>query len=260
MKTASARALRQVLNKVPEVTLLFWVIKMMATTVGETAADFLNSRLHLGLGGTTLIMSALLAIALFVQVRTKRYAPPIYWLTVVLVSVVGTLITDNITDQFGVALAVSTGAFSVALMSVFAIWYSRERTLSIHHIDSVPRELFYWLAILATFALGTAAGDWVAEALQLGYANAALLFGGAIALVAAAHYLFKAGSVLSFWLAYILTRPLGAALGDLLSQPHGNGGLGLGTAGTSALFLATIVGLVAYLTFSATRHGARDEQ
>ncbi len=260
MNTTSIHPLRQALNKVPEVTLLFWVIKMMATTVGETAADFLNTRFQIGLTGTSLIMGALLAVALVLQVRTKRYAPPIYWLTVVLVSVVGTLITDNITDHFGVALAVSTGIFSAALLLVFAIWYLRERTLSIHHIDSVPRELFYWLAILTTFALGTAAGDWFAETLKMGYGNAALLFGGAIALVALVHYVFKADAVLSFWIAYILTRPFGASLGDLLSQPHSNGGMGLGTTGTSALFLVTIVGLVGYLTFSETRNEAQIEK
>lgn len=207
MKATAISPAQQAVNKVPEVTLLFWIIKMMSTTVGETAADFLNTRFNLGLTGTSLIMGALLAVALLMQVRTKRYAPPVYWLTVVLMSVVGTLITDNITDNFGVALAVSTGVFTVALISVFATWYYRERTLSIHQIDSVPRELFYWLAILTTFALGTAAGDWFAEALQMGYANGALLFGGAIGLVAAAHYVFKANAVMSFWLAYILTRP-----------------------------------------------------
>ena len=260
MKATTISPLRHMLNKVPEVTLLFWIIKMMSTTVGETAADFLNSHFQLGLTGTSLVMGVLLAVALALQVRTKRYAPPIYWLTVVLMSVVGTLITDNITDNFGIALAASTGVFTVALMLVFAIWYDRERTSSIHHVDSVPRELYYWLAILTTFALGTAAGDWFAEALQMGYGNAALLFGGAIALVAAAHYAFKVSAVLSFWLAYILTRPFGASLGDLLSQPHANGGLGLGTTVTSALFLVTIFALVGYLTISAQRNGAKDEQ
>jgi uncharacterized membrane-anchored protein len=258
MTTTSHCPARQILNKVPEVTLLFWVIKMMSTTVGETAADFLNTRFQIGLTGSSLIMGTLLAIAVFFQVRTARHAPPLYWLTVVLMSVVGTLITDNMTDHFGVALAVSTGAFTLALMLVFALWYHRERTLSIHHVDSVQRELYYWLAILTTFALGTAAGDWFAEALQMGYGPAALLFGGTIALVAAAHRLFKANAVLSFWLAYILTRPFGASLGDLLSQPQSNGGLGLGSPATSALFLVAIVGLVASLTFSARRNGTPD--
>ena len=260
MKATTISPLRHMLNKVPEVTLLFWIIKMMSTTVGETAADFLNSYFQLGLTGTSLVMGALLAVALVLQVSAKRYAPPTYWLAVVLTSVVGTLITDNITDHFGVPLAVSTGVFTVALLLVFAVWYARERTLSLHHIDSLPRELFYWLAILTTFALGTAAGDWFAEALQMGYGNAALLFGGAIALIAAAHYMLKVSAVLSFWLAYILTRPFGASLGDLLSQPHANGGLGLGTTGTSALFLVAIIGLVAYLTISMQRNGSKDEQ
>lgn len=246
---------RNILNKVPEVTLFFWFIKIMSTTVGETAADFLNADLGLGLTGTSLVMGGLLAVALFFQVRAKRYVPTLYWLNVVLVSVFGTLITDNLSDHLGVPLAVSTGVFSIALMAVFAIWYARERTLSIHHVDSVPRELFYWLAILITFALGTAAGDWFAEGLQLGYAYSALIFGGVIAAVSFARYVFKANAVLCFWLAYILTRPFGASLGDLLSQPHVNGGLGLGTTGTSALFLIAIIGLVGYLSFTQKRLG-----
>ncbi len=254
MTETAVGSARQAFNKVPEVTLIFWVIKIMSTTVGETAADYLNTRFKLGLTQTSLLMGTLLAVALFLQVRTKRCAQPIYWLTVVLMSIVGTLITDNITDHFGVSLAVSTCAFTVALMGVFAVWYHREKTLSIHQIDSVPRELFYWLAILTTFALGTAAGDWFAEALHMGYGPAALLFGGAIALVAAVHGGLKAHAVLSFWLAYILTRPFGAALGDWLSQPQGNGGLGMGTTATSVLFLTAIVGLVGYLTFSATHN------
>lgn len=236
-------------NKVPEITLGFWLVKMMSTTVGETAADFLNTRLNLGLTGTSLVVGVLFAIALVVQVQAKRYVPTRYWLVVVLVSVLGTLITDNLTDHFGVPLAVSTGLFSLALLAIFGAWYAKEKTLSIHAVDSVKRELFYWTAILATFALGTAAGDWTAEGLHLGYANAALLFGGLIATTALAYYVFKANAVACFWVAYVLTRPLGAALGDLMAQPAGNGGLGLGTTNTSVVFLAGIllmVGLMAY--------------
>ncbi|MBU0588451.1 MAG: hypothetical protein KJ852_04830 [Gammaproteobacteria bacterium] len=253
MSTRIAQPMRQFLNKVPEVTLFFWIIKMMSTTVGETAADFLNVDLNFGLSGTSLVMGGVLAVVLFFQVRSRRYVPSLYWLTVVLVSVFGTLVTDNLSDVLGVPMTISTGVFSMALMAVFAIWHAREKTLSIHHIDSVPREMFYWLAILTTFALGTAAGDWFAEGLQLGYANSALVFGGVIAAIAAAHYVFKASAVWSFWLAYILTRPFGASLGDLISQPHANGGLGLGATGTSALFLVTIVGLVTYLSVSQIR-------
>ena len=237
-------------NKVPEITLIFWIIKMMSTTVGETAADFLNVDLHFGLIGTSIVMGVLLIIALFFQIRAKSYAPPLYWVAVVFISVFGTLITDNLSDNFGVSLAVSSGVFATALIATFAIWYAKEKTLSIHFVDSVKRELFYWTAILFTFALGTAAGDWIAEGLNMGYTNATLLFGGLIAATTIAYYAFEANAVACFWIAYVLTRPLGASCGDLLSQPVGNGGLGMGTVSTSILFLVTIIGLVTYLTLT----------
>jgi uncharacterized membrane-anchored protein len=168
----------------------------------------------------------------------------------VLISIVGTLITDNLVDNFGVALETTTILFSIALAITFAAWYASERTLSIHTIYTTRREAFYWLAVLFTFALGTAAGDLAAERLSLGYWKAALVFGAMIAVVAVAHFRFKLNAVLSFWIAYILTRPLGASLGDYLSQPTDNGGLGLGTTTTSALFCATILALVVYLTWT----------
>lgn len=239
---------RQMLNKVPEVTLYFWIIKILATTVGETAADFLNTHLNLGLTGTSMIMGSILLLVLFFQFRANRYVPSIYWLAVVLLSVVGTLITDNLTDNFGVTLVTATTGFAIALIATFAAWYASERTLSIHTIHTTRREGFYWLAILFTFALGTAAGDLAAERLALGYFISALMFGGVIAAVTVAHLRFGLHAIPAFWLAYILTRPLGASLGDYLSQPRANGGLGVGTLGTSALFLATILALVTYLT------------
>jgi uncharacterized membrane-anchored protein len=235
------------LNKVPEVTLYFWVIKILCTTVGETAADFLNTNLKLGLSGTSVVMGALLIITLAFQFRADRYIPSIYWLAVVLISIVGTLITDNLVDNFHVALETTTIVFGIALAVTFAAWYARERTLSIHTIYTTRRESFYWLAILFTFALGTAAGDLAAERLNLGYLNSALIFGAAIAVIAIAHFRFGLDAVLAFWIAYILTRPLGASLGDWLSQAPADGGLGLGTVGTSALFLLTILALVIYL-------------
>ncbi len=237
------------LNKVPEITLIFWLIKMMSTTVGETAADFMIFNFKLGLPITSLIMTALFLIVLVIQLKAKEYIPWKYWLTVVFVSILGTLITDNMTDNLGIPLAYSTIGFSVVLAVVFAIWYAREKTLSIHHIDTFPRELYYWVAILATFALGTAAGDWFAEGLNIGYQNSTLIFAGGIALIAAGFYALRLNSVLCFWLAYILTRPLGAALGDWLSQPVKNGGLELGVTSISVVFLLMIVGLVSYETF-----------
>jgi uncharacterized membrane-anchored protein len=239
---------RRMLNKVPEVTVWFWIIKILATTVGETAADFLNSNLGLGLTGTSLIMSALLIVVLFFQFRLRQYVPGVYWLAVVLISVVGTLITDNLVDNFGVALETTTIAFSIALAATFAAWYASERTLSIHTIYTTRREAFYWLTVLFTFALGTAAGDLVAERFSIGYGPSALIFAGAIAVVYFAHVRLAMNAVLAFWVAYILTRPLGASIGDFMSQPRDAGGLGLGTTVTSAIFLLTILAVVVYLT------------
>ncbi|WP_329142492.1 hypothetical protein OIU91_02445 [Streptomyces sp. NBC_01456] len=234
-------------NKVPEVTVYFWVIKVLCTTVGETAADLLNEKAGLGLTGVSLLMSALLAVVLVVQFRTKGYRPGVYWLAVALISVVGTLVSDNLTDNMGVALETTTTVFAIALVIVFALWYRAERTLSIHHVDTTRREAFYWLAVLFTFALGTSAGDLVAEKINLGYWVSAVLFAAAIAAIALARFSLDLNAVWSFWIAYILTRPLGASIGDYLSQPTGDGGLGLGTVATSALFLAVILGLVVYL-------------
>ena len=245
------------LNKVPEVTLAFWVIKIMSTTVGETGADYLAVHVGLGTIVTDGIMAALLATAVTVQLRKRRYVPWIYWLTVVLVSVVGTQVTDFLTDKLGVSLYVSTAAFAAALAAVLSTWFAFERTLSIHTVVTRRRELFYWLAILCTFALGTAAGDLATEALGLGFGVGVLAFGGLIALVYLA-YRLGADPVLTFWLTYVLTRPLGASLGDLLSQARDYGGMGLGTVTTSLGFLAVIVGLVAYLGVEARREPRPD--
>jgi uncharacterized membrane-anchored protein len=236
------------LNKVPEVTIFFWIIKILATTVGETAADFLNVNLNLGLTNTTYVMTGLLLITLFFQFRSTRYVPGIYWLAVVLISIVGTLVTDNLVDNLGVSLETTTIIFSIALLATFTAWYASEKTLSIHSIYTTKREAFYWLAILFTFALGTAAGDLVAEGLSLGYLVSALMFAALIGAVTIAHYGFKLNAVLAFWIAYILTRPLGASIGDYLSQPRDEGGLELGTVATSVIFLVTILSLVIYLT------------
>lgn len=240
----------RLINKVPEATLFFWIIKMMSTTVGETGADYLNADLHFGLLGTAAVVGVLLSIALAVQMNAKLHSPPKYWLAVVLISVFGTLITDFLTDVAGVHLAVSTAFFGMALLLTFVVWYAEEGTLSVKAIDSFRRERYYWLAILLTFALGTAAGDWAAEVKNLGYGPSALVFGGLIALTACARYWLKANATACFWIAYVLTRPFGASCGDYLSQPAGNGGLGLGAFGTSALFLAVILGLVAYLSMA----------
>lgn len=261
MKTDRQKLGKQLLNKVPEITFYFWIIKVLCTTVGETVADYLNTTWNLGLTGTSIIMSALLVVALFFQFKSKKYTHSIYWLSVVLISVVGTLITDNLTDNFGVSLVAATIMFSVALGVTFAAWYISEKTLSVHTIFTKRRESFYWLAILFTFALGTAAGDFVAQKMDLGYFNSALIFAGIIAVIMATHYIIKkvlsaehrhqsSNAVLAFWLAYILTRPLGASIGDYLAQAPADGGLGLGTTLTSTIFLLAILMVVVYLTLT----------
>lgn len=246
--------MNKMLNKVPQITLIFWIIKVLATTVGETAADFLSETLKLGLSGTSYVMGAILLIVLFIQFKCKRYIPAIFWLAVVLLSVVGTLISDNLVDNLGVSLLTTTILFGTALILVFIVWYFSEKSLSVDSINTTKRELFYWSAILFTFALGTSAGDLIAESSGFGYAYAALLFAGIIVLVFMAYKFLKLNAILSFWIAYILTRPLGASLGDLLSQPVKDGGLGLGTTVTSIVFLVIILILVIYLTIQQKKH------
>ena len=255
MKLGQSRPAQQMLNKVPEVTLFFWIIKILATTVGETAADYLIFTLKYGLANTTFLMGALLVVALVAQLRTRRCVQGVYWMSVVLISIVGTLITDSLVDSYGVPLKTTTWVFGTALIATFGLWYAREKTLSIHSITSTRRELFYWAAILFTFALGTAAGYLVAEELKQGYANSALMFGVMIGLVMLGYYVLKLNAVVAFWIAYILTRPLGASMGDLLSQPVINGGMGWGTVDTSGVFLVAILGLVVYLSLPRKQQG-----
>ena len=245
-------------NRVPEVTVDFWLIKLMAVTMGETAADYLAVNLGFGLTATSLIMAAILIAALAVQFAKKRYVPWSYWLAVVLISIVGTLVTDNLVDNFGVSLVSTTIGFTAALTATFVLWYGSERSLSIHAITTTRREAWYWLAILFTFALGTAAGDLVAEHFALGYLSTGVLFGMIIASLAAGYAWLGLDPILGFWLAYIFTRPLGASLGDLLSQPAEYGGMGLGTIITSALFLSVIVAIVGYMSLPQSRQDSGD--
>lgn len=253
MSVVAAETTVLTFNRVPKVTVDFWLIKLMAVTVGETAADFLSFHLGLGLSATSLIMTGFLIVTLMLQFAQRKYMPLPYWLAVVMISVVGTLISDNLADNLGVPLATSSAIFAAALAATFAVWYACERTLSIHTIYTTRREAFYWLAILFTFALGTSAGDLVAEELGLGYLQAGLAYAAVIAVIAIAYYRFRLNSILAFWLAYILTRPMGASFGDYFAQPHANGGLGLGTTITSLVFLGCIAAIVVYM--SITREG-----
>ena len=236
------------LNRVPEVTLVFWILKILATTVGETAADVLSTTFNLGTVVTSYVMAVLLLISLAFQLRAKRYVPKIYWIVVVFISVVGTLISDNLVDNLGVSLATTSLIFLVALVAVFVFWYLSERTLSVHTIYTIGRELFYWAAILFTFSLGTSAGDLLSERLGLGYPLSAVMFAGAIAVIYGLYRVKVVNEVLAFWLAYILTRPLGASVGDMLTQEKNAGGLGLGTIPVSVVCLVGIVIGIVYLS------------
>ncbi|MGW4564376.1 COG4705 family protein [Streptomyces sp. NPDC004561] len=250
---ARTRSGRLMLNKVPEVTIWFWVIKILCTTVGESFADWINMKLGVGLVNTAWIFTAVFVVVLAVQLRLKRYVPFPYWLTVVVVSVTGTLYTDILTDQLNVPLWISSAVFSVLLAVVFGVWWARERTLSIHSVTTLPRESFYWLTVLVTFALGTATGDWTLELTGWSPGVSVLLPLGLIAAITAL-WRFGANPVLSFWLAYILTRPLGANIGDWLASPKvaqnpgDPTGLALGTFTTSLIFLGLILATVVYLT------------
>ncbi len=241
---------RNLLNKVPEVTVFFWIIKILCTTVGETGADNLASKYNLSDATLAYYTGGVLMVVLVFVFAFRKYVPLFYWAGIVLISVVGTLITDNLVDNHGVALRTTTTIFSIATAASFATWFAVERTLSIHTILTLRRELFYWVTVLFTFALGTAAGDYIAETSGLGYWKSILLFGGAIAVVTVAHLRFGLNAILAFWVAYVLTRPLGASIGDYLSQPKADGGLGLGTNTTSYIFLGTILALVVYLSIT----------
>ncbi len=236
------------LSKVPEVTAYFWIAKALTTGMGESTSDFLVHKLvpevAVVLGGIAL------AIALWLQFGSTRYVAWRYWLAVAMVGVFGTMAADVLHVGLGVPYVASTVFYAVLLAAVFRVWYLSERTLSIHSITSRRRELFYWAAVLATFALGTAAGDLTAVTFGLGYAASAVLFAAAIMVPAIGYWRISMNSILAFWAAYVLTRPLGASLADWLAVTHRRGGLDLGTGWVSLALAAMIAAIVAYLTVS----------
>lgn len=235
-------------SKVPEVTAYFWIAKALTTGMGESTSDFLVHKLvpefAVVLGGTGLV------IALWLQFAASRYVAWRYWLAVAMVGVFGTMAADVLHVGLGVPYVASTVFYAVVLAAVFRVWYRSERTLSIHSITSRRRELFYWAAVLATFALGTAAGDLTAVTFGLGYAASAVLFAAAIMVPAIGYWRISMNSILAFWAAYVLTRPLGASVADWLAVTHRRGGLDLGTGWVSLALAAMIAAIVAYLTVS----------
>ncbi|HTG48768.1 MAG TPA: hypothetical protein VK646_14045 [Actinomycetota bacterium] len=253
---------RKVLVKVPEVTAIFWVVKVLTTGMGETTSDFLIHREGVtntaGLIAVVLIATAILAVALVLQVAADRYRPPVYWFAVLMVAITGTMAADGLHVELGVPYAVSTIVFSAVLAVLFFIWFRVEGTLSIHSITTRRRELFYWAVVMATFALGTAAGDFTAFALGWGFFASAVLFAAFFAFAFGAQRWLGMGEVAAFWFAYVVTRPLGASLADLFAGPKELGGLGYGYGPVSVLLLVVIVGCVAYLTLGRPREGTID--
>lgn len=235
-------------NKVPEITLWFWIMKIMSTTVGETDADYLIFDLKFGLPNTILIVFCILGLALFMQFRSKAFSPFFYWISIILISIFGTLVTDFLTDIAKIDLVVSAAIFTIALENIFVLWFKQEKTISIHEINTPKREIFYWTAIFATFALGTALGDWFSESLKIGYFYSTLIFAGLISIIYALFCGKLIDATTGFWIAYILTRPFGASLGDYLSQTKGNGGLGLGASHVSAYFGIILLASLIYAT------------
>jgi len=242
-------------SKVPEITAYFWVIKILTTGMGETTSDYLIHRVGLsntkGLVAVVVVTGVILAASLLMQVTAARYQAPLYWFTVVMVGIFGTMAADGVHVQFGVPYIASTAFFALALAVTFIWWDRSEGTLSIHSIHTRRRELFYWAAVLVTFALGTAAGDMTAFSLNLGFLVSGLLFAALFVAPAISYRWFGLNGVLAFWLAYIVTRPLGASFADLLAAPRSLGGLGFGYAKVSAVLAVAIVALVGYLTVTA---------
>lgn len=236
------------LNRVASLGILFWIIKIVSTTVGETAADYVSDNLNFGLVNTTVLMGVITIIVAIWNFKQKKYFPPSYWALIVMMSIEGTLITDILVDQFGVSLLILDLIFAIAMALVFYFWYKKEGTLSIHDINNDSRERFYWIIVLTTFALGTGVGDTVSEFLNVGYLYSLIIFASIFILAGLLNYYKIIGSVLAFWIAFIVTRPIGASLGDLFIQAPKDGGLGISVAVINIFFFLIIISSVAYIT------------
>jgi len=243
------------IRKVPEVTAAFWAAKLLTTAMGEATSDWLVATINpyaaVGLGALALV------IALWIQFSARKYNAWIYWLAASMVAVFGTMAADSLHIQLGVPYIVSASLFAVSLAVIFIAWYKTEGTLSIHTVSAGRREVFYWLTVMATFALGTATGDLTATTFHLGYLVSGLMFIGLILLPAIGYWLFGLSEIAAFWIAYVITRPLGASFADWMSKAHSVGGLGWGDGKVALLFLAGLLCVVSYMSLS--RREVRDE-
>ncbi len=243
---------KTLINRVAGLTLFFWIVKILSTTVGETAADFIAVDMNVGLMGTTLLMGAVTIGVVFWNFKMKKYFAPAYWFLIVMMSIEGTLITDILVDNFEISLITLDVIFTIMMITAFYLWYKEEGTLSIHKITNNRREAFYWLIVLITFALGTGVGDTVSEFLKFGYLNSLMLFCSIFVVAGGLFYTKILDGVTAFWIAFIVTRPIGASLGDLFIQSPQDGGMGIGAGTINITFFVVIIAIVSYLTISKT--------
>lgn len=244
----------QTVNRVPHIILLYWVIKIASTTLGETGADMFSMTYKLGYGTTILMFMGLFLILLGIKLAIQRYEPVTYWLTFTATAIAGTAISDYIDRTMGLGYAAGSVLLITLLLGILLLWYVREKSINVESITNAPSEVFYWMAFLLANTLGTAAGDYVADQLGFGFADSAMLFTGSLVIIALLHFFGKTSGVLLFWLAFVLTRPFGATFGDWLTKPLEQGGLDLGTVGASlffALILLVAVGRETYLERSS---------
>jgi uncharacterized membrane-anchored protein len=229
------------LSKVPQVTLLFWVLKILATTLGETGGDAVSMSMDLGYLVGTAIFAAVFAVAVLVQILARKFHPVIYWTTIVATTTVGTTLADFADRSLGIGYPGGTAILAVLLAGSLAAWHFTLGTISVESVRTAKAEVFYWVTIMFSQTLGTALGDWTADSMGLGYGGGALVFGGLLAVVAAAYFWTRVSHTLLFWAAFVLTRPLGAVVGDLLDKPHAEGGLGLSRYVASGVLVALMV-------------------
>jgi len=236
-------------NKVAKITLLFWMMKICATTLGETAGDLVSMTLHLGYGTSTFLLLTLFLISLFLQLKSKAFHPALYWSVILTTSTAGTTLSDYMDRSLGLGYANGSMILAAGLLLVLTVWYFKEKTLSVSHIQNRRVEIFYWIAILFSNTLGTALGDYLADDSGLGFLGGALIIGSVIAVTALLYRLTKINHILLFWIAFVLTRPFGATFGDLLTKPIDHGGLGFGTIGSSAILATCLMLLVIYVSY-----------
>ncbi|MEO8398570.1 MAG: hypothetical protein ABI550_02015 [Ignavibacteriaceae bacterium] len=248
---------KELINRVASLGVLFWVIKIFSTTVGETAADYVSVNLKVGLIKTTILMGAITLGVTFWNFKLKKYFAPAYWSLIVMMSIEGTLITDFLVDQLNVSLLILDIGFAITMGLLFYFWYKKEHTLSIHSINNDDREMFYWLIVLTTFALGTGVGDTVSEYLNFGYLHSLILFGSIFILSGILYFYKIINGVLAFWIAFIVTRPIGASLGDLFIQLPKDGGFGISVAIINIIFFIVIITSVLYLTIDSMNKSNR---